>query len=397
MSNGGRVRLINVDWTTYNIDEAEELIGKLYSSRGIDASGNNTDAAVVTGRYHAAVISDWQLDRLSKFPELIVTYDDLTIYKWKLYSYFDKTLTRYDDPVITKISSYAFRGRWPDGFVINTPNVSEIKPFAFYACVPESIELGEMPLVTELPARWCNMSLIKSMSFPNCRTQHISGDSILGTSGVHNGCPSFKESFPNLTTLWNDSTTVSGTLMRNAYFRDFDAPNLVNNNVMPTSMFNSCSSFIYIYMPKFTGTVTGYLYTSSENGLLEYIVAPGITMSNGTITLPTKCKYIEIFHDNIVGKQNSRTGNNVEHLVLRDASNISTAAGSDGVFYGNTNCVNVYVARDLISEYQAATNWSLMEANNLCTFKALEDYTVDGTLTGEFNYSLINMEVYHES
>lgn len=39
----------------------------------------------------------------------------------------------------------------------------------------------------------------------------------------------------------------------------------------------------------------------------------------------------------------------------------------------------VYVPRDMIETLQSATNWSALQ------FRALEDYTVDGTTTGEFD------------
>ena len=38
----------------------------------------------------------------------------------------------------------------------------------------------------------------------------------------------------------------------------------------------------------------------------------------------------------------------------------------------------IYVPRALLATYQAATNWSTFAAQ----FRALEDYTVDGTTTG---------------
>ena len=47
----------------------------------------------------------------------------------------------------------------------------------------------------------------------------------------------------------------------------------------------------------------------------------------------------------------------------------------------------VYVPRDLISTYQAATNWATLYAAHSDMFRALEDYTVDGTTTGDFDES----------
>lgn len=45
----------------------------------------------------------------------------------------------------------------------------------------------------------------------------------------------------------------------------------------------------------------------------------------------------------------------------------------------------IYVPRALVDTYKAATNWSTIADQ----FRALEDYTVDGTITGELDESKI--------
>ena len=45
----------------------------------------------------------------------------------------------------------------------------------------------------------------------------------------------------------------------------------------------------------------------------------------------------------------------------------------------------IYVPRALVEQYKTAENWSTFADQ----IRALEDYTFDGTITGEFNYSLI--------
>lgn len=56
----------------------------------------------------------------------------------------------------------------------------------------------------------------------------------------------------------------------------------------------------------------------------------------------------------------------------------------DGLFDGY-----VYVPSTLVESYQTATNWSSLYANHQNMFRALEDYTVDGTITGELDMSKI--------
>ena len=45
----------------------------------------------------------------------------------------------------------------------------------------------------------------------------------------------------------------------------------------------------------------------------------------------------------------------------------------------------IYVPKDLVESYKTATNWSTYATQ----FRALEDYTVDGTITGELDESKI--------
>ena len=55
-----------------------------------------------------------------------------------------------------------------------------------------------------------------------------------------------------------------------------------------------------------------------------------------------------------------------------------------GLGYGTDSCY-IYVPRALINDYKAATNW----AQYADKFRALEDYTVDGTTTGELDTTKI--------
>lgn len=48
----------------------------------------------------------------------------------------------------------------------------------------------------------------------------------------------------------------------------------------------------------------------------------------------------------------------------------------------------------LVSEYQIATNWSVLYEAGTCTFLPLEEYTLDGTTTGEINWDKLNAVVY---
>lgn len=85
------------------------------------------------------------------------------------------------------------------------------------------------------------------------------------------------------------------------------------------------------------------------------------------------------------------------------ASSVGDLASDQGNYVNADGCGYVYVPRNLIPSYQTATNWATIYANKPNVFRALEDYTVDGTTTGDIDeskmfvpvtpiFSLSNME-----
>ena len=68
-------------------------------------------------------------------------------------------------------------------------------------------------------------------------------------------------------------------------------------------------------------------------------------------------------------------------LIIRTGQVCSLGAD---LGYGTDSCY-IYVPRALVNDYKAATNW----AQYADKFRALEDYTVDGTTTGELDTTKI--------
>lgn len=69
---------------------------------------------------------------------------------------------------------------------------------------------------------------------------------------------------------------------------------------------------------------------------------------------------------------NTNAFNNCYHIL----GTVDSTYNPDGLKDGY-----IYVPSALVAEYQAATNWSTYASQ----FRALEDYTVDGTITGELD------------
>ena len=86
------------------------------------------------------------------------------------------------------------------------------------------------------------------------------------------------------------------------------------------------------------------------------------------------------------GSNNFNRCNNFKALILRNEV-MHTLNGTSG--YLSPTIENgtgfIYVPRNLLETYKTATNWSVYADQ----FRALEDYTVDGTLSGDIDETKI--------
>lgn len=137
-------------------------------------------------------------------------------------------------------------------------------------------------------------------------------------------------------------------------------PNMSNVTMLPSSCFASCRSLAMAVLPK---------VKSIEGSAFQY------------------CEALETIDfyalESISGYYNFEKCSVLTALILRNESNVCTLKTSsqfnttpikDGTGY-------IYVPAALVDSYKTATNWTTF-ANQ---FRALEDYTVDGTITGELD------------
>lgn len=84
----------------------------------------------------------------------------------------------------------------------------------------------------------------------------------------------------------------------------------------------------------------------------------------------------------------------IKILILRNAEKVcsmSEVAAFNGTVFasGNTGGV-LLIPSALVESYQTATNWATLYAYGTNRFLALEDYTVDGTTTGDIDWDAVN-------
>lgn len=82
-----------------------------------------------------------------------------------------------------------------------------------------------------------------------------------------------------------------------------------------------------------------------------------------------------------IGDHTFHSCSSLKTLILRNTTKICTYAASSSSYDPKNVNLKIYVPRALLESYKTATNWKRLADK----FVALEDYTVDGTTTGELD------------
>lgn len=221
---------------------------------------------------------------------------------------------------------------------VSMPDVLVVNLNAFYQ--NSNLQSVSFPKATHVYSSFCrNCSNLESVELPEVK--QISGQNTLAN------CGKLKEVvFPKLTTVSSDS---SGFL-------------------------SYCSDLEKVRFPKLQEMVSGSgpmsgctKIKSADIGLLNRFSSYGssnaINLSSSTVLKVLACRYAD--------------GATVLANTFNSNSPIMAGTGY------------VLVPRSLIATYQAATNWATIYAAGT-QFLALEDYTTDGTLTGELDETKID-------
>lgn len=151
--------------------------------------------------------------------------------------------------------------------------------------------------------------------------------------------------------------------------------------------FNGCESLRSINIPLVTSI--GHGIFGSNKALTEVCLpsAKEVGGFRGCSSLwKVDCPVVEK-----VSGYFSFCGSNLSCLILRNTNMVVPLNGTNGFNYvGEPTPISkgtgyIYVPKALVEDYKVATNWSVYASQ----FRALEDYTVDGTTTGEIDETKI--------
>lgn len=211
--------------------------------------------------------------------------------------------------------------------------IENVGSYAFYECV--NLERVELPNVVTIDNQaFSECTALTSLSIPsvtNIGSNNFSSDSFAGCSNLES----------------------------------FDAPEL---SVLKGGVLSRCNKLVEVNLPKVTIIFDGGIGSDSLN-LLDL---PSCTVLRGSSL--AVCRSLNA-------------------LILRVTNQICTLDNMNALTYTPivAGTGYVYVPRDLVDSYKTATNWSTYATQ----FRALEDYTVDGTITGKFAFANIRYVLEH--
>lgn len=290
-------------------------------------------------------------------------------------SIIDRTVTEYKDDTIETVGNSAFNG-CTELAIVDMPNVANIGDTAFKGC-----------------------TALATVDAPNATS--------IGSSAFYGSGPLIDVNFPNVTTIGNEAFRTSkltkaifpnATDVSHNVFREIttlteaDFPELTS---VGHNMLFGCSKLNRVNLPKMT-YIPGSMMSGC--GSLDKVNIPNATSIAGGAfqSCPLKMldcpKVTRIDNGNTFGAFNNRSI--LTALILRSETMCTLGGnasfGDFGATYPNTAIAAgtgyIYVPRALIEDYKVATNW----VNYATQFRALEDYTADGTVNGTFKAGYVS-------
>lgn len=277
----------------------------------------------------------------------------------------NKALKSVNLPEATIIEDYAFYSC--SGLEqVSVPKTTKILNYAFTEC--GALESIEAPLVDEVGTQaFSGCAALTSINFPELKIIGNYAFSDTGLTDVY--------VFPKATYIGSSGfagsaiTGVSAELVENlqgATFKDctaLEAADFPNVTIFSgTSVFSGCSALKFVNFPALT---------ELKANAFEYCSA---------------LEYIEFNNLNSIQSGCFSKCTSLQAMVLRRTDTI-TAIKSANSLGALDNGVQgyVYVPQALKATYESDTFWGYTGAR----FRALEDYTVDGTVTGALDMTKI--------
>ncbi len=315
-----RVRLTGIQGSSSGL----ATLAALVNIPGMDEHGNNTDRAVVTGKYHAYGVSyDKHLEDLrSTFKELEITYEKLAVY--------------FEDKLVEQLA-VAQWDKDKDGYLqqAETEVVNTIGYKIFNDTAITSFD--------ELGKRFVNATVIWQACFEHCdQLKSVTLPPKLKTVGTvaFSGCSVLeKVDFPDTVESIGNYAFSKCTNLKSVHL-----PALLT--VLERNFFQYCSSLISVVIPDSVVTMEREVFR-------ECTSLQSVVLSKNVVVLPeytfAKCSSLESFViPNQVTKLGDRCFEYCTALKTVELSNTLTELGA-GAFYACSALESVVIPRTVVT------------------------------------------------
>ena len=239
---------------------------------------------------------------------------------------------------------------------IRNDRVTSIRKDAFSSY--KNLTSADFPQVTNIGANafyFC--SALTTVNFPQVTS--------IGDSAFNSCTKLTTANCPKVTSL-GEAAFDSNSMLTSA-----DFPQVTS---IGTSAFNNCYKLTTVNFPQVTSIGSKVFNGCSALKTADFLQAKSINANAfyGCRVLIT----LVLRSEAVATLANTNAFTNCHHLLGTTNSSFNPDGLHDGY---------VYVPSVLVESYKAATNWSSLDLQ----FRALEDYTVDGTVTGELDETKI--------
>lgn len=153
---------------------------------------------------------------------------------------------------------------------------------------------------------------------------------------------------------------------------------------MGNSCFSNCSQLTNVSMPCLTSLES---YAFSTCSKLKSVYFPEVTVVKSSCLANTLIEILDLPKITRIESTGLTNMTVLKALVIRNTESICGVTSTNSLNYTPiaSGTGYIYVPSALVDSYKSATNWSPFAAQ----IRALEDYTVDGTLTGALDETKI--------
>ena len=364
-----RVRIIGFTKTANSYSDITDFIAKLDSMRGLDENGNtiqgkdgnNAGCAQVSGTIYIHELTQPQLDAIieaqKRYPSLVVMYTKITTYT--------VTFRNYDDTILYTANDVAYGSTVE--FVGDTPvkeNADEYEDWIFTGWNPEPTNVtADMVCYAQYKNGVAKARLLLARTlkgdYTNDRVKAVG-------KYAFNGCGSLTSiDFPEVERI--EDYAFANT-------SDMTSVNLPKTVILNAGALQNKLSGSYI----FPSVTTMGTYAVSGVGPSTRLTFPSLKVVAYFSFYTRTTDFLDL---PVVTAFNGYGGYGLtinRGLIMRTEAIVS---GTGGVTVNGY----IYVPSALVEGYKVAAGWSDFADK----FRALEDYTVDGTITGELDETKI--------